>query len=844
MACCGDCSCDFPACMNNKTCCPDILFNHINILNITSTIEEVPRRVTGQVIQKDCIALYLSKYFISSKSSVFAYATCPSDTEAELVRNCTRSYNVFDLISLSDLIPVRSTWSGDLYRNRYCALCHGERVGQLETLDLKLQCSESTVLSTDRDILHAVYVHGICDIGFLSEYNFDACETARSGCNITGTFEDIMCSMYRSVIKIGDVPYQNAFCAICNQIFPDDLTCAFNRIHDGVNDFSFSGLLKLDNRDVLGNDIEGTNKCSANQLYDYIMDSCKDMTCSAISVLQHGICVDVFEQLQKITYTTFLRLTPASHLPITDAFAVADHVISNVGGILDGSTLCSVQMLYKTDMVFNESDLSGVENSSLLYFDTRFQFQVENYHDPSYIVEKIINLHNSMQKVWMKTKNQSVIFKIQIRDVNPRTFDMIDFLSRSEEINDAFYLSSEDAEELNITYLIQNHIAFENDNLAIFPHLWSYDAVGFCDIRGKDFKIFRLTTCPKVNISKLDLPWKKDTDGVSMLKGDFVIDSSEYGFVDEDHIIVCADKYKQYMVHVLQLKQKEQISMESIISIICSLLSILALCFTFFVFCFFPKLRETIPGKNNMSLIFTLLLAQSLYLVGSFSGLRRKSTECVVLGILIHFSWLVALFWMNICTFHMFRVLARTKVISHSSGIRKMIIYHLYAQLMAAMFVSINIGLSYTKSGDLGYGRVTCYISSQEMIIYTFGIPAGLIVLSNVCMFIFVVIKIKRSPSVQKSVQNERNDIIVFVKLSTITGATWVFGLLYIWTNLTTMSYIFIVLNASQGVFIMFAFVINKRVFDLFKNKLWGLDFTSSEGGNLTSKSTMYTTKP
>jgi hypothetical protein len=59
--------------------------------------------------------------------------------------------------------------------------------------------------------------------------------------------------------------------------------------------------------------------------------------------------------------------------------------------------------------------------------------------------------------------------------------------------------------------------------------------------------------------------------------------------------------------------------------------------------------------------------------------------------------------------------------------------------------------------------------------------------------------------------------LLIFAKLSTITGATWIFGLLYAWTNMVVFSYMFIVLNAGQGVFIMFAFIFNRRVFQMIK---------------------------
>ncbi|XP_060605367.1 adhesion G protein-coupled receptor L4-like [Ruditapes philippinarum] len=300
--------------------------------------------------------------------------------------------------------------------------------------------------------------------------------------------------------------------------------------------------------------------------------------------------------------------------------------------------------------------------------------------------------------------------------------------------------------------------------------------------------------------------------------------------------MICTDSHKEYMYVISKSKKGSNLSAELTTSISVITLSIIALSATLFLYCFLSNLRQSVPGKNNLSLVTALLCAQRLYLISSFSELEEYSTICFVLGLFVHFSWLVALFWMNICTYHMFRVLTKTRVITSSSGLKRLILYHAYAFLMAAVFVSMNIVLSYISNGDYGYGGKACYNTSQRMLILTFGIPATLIVLSNLIMFTVVVIKIKRSPSVQKNVKNERNDIVIFAKLSTITGATWIFGLLYMFTKSIVLSYIFIFLNASRGIFIMFSFVVNRRVFNSLREKVLGLDVVSSSSGQTTTR--------
>ncbi|WAQ97231.1 hypothetical protein MAR_029921 [Mya arenaria] len=96
-------------------------------------------------------------------------------------------------------------------------------------------------------------------------------------------------------------------------------------------------------------------------------------------------------------------------------------------------------------------------------------------------------------------------------------------------------------------------------------------------------------------------------------------------------------------------------------------------------------------------------------------------------------------------------------------------------------------------------------------------------------------IRIKRSPSVQKNVKNERSDLEIFVKLSPITGMTWIFGLINSFTQISFFSYLFIVLNASQGVFLFFAFICNRRVYSMLMNLVYGTPELSTTGNTMST---------
>ena len=101
------------------------------------------------------------------------------------------------------------------------------------------------------------------------------------------------------------------------------------------------------------------------------------------------------------------------------------------------------------------------------------------------------------------------------------------------------------------------------------------------------------------------------------------------------------------------------------------------------------------------------------------------------------------------------------------------------------------------------------------MQIITFIVPAVVALLSNIALFSYVVFKIMNINIASEKMNLERNYFVIYARLSTLTGVTWIFGFINLLIRHDILGYLFIVLNASQGVFIMIAFVLNKRVCSL-----------------------------
>ena len=283
---------------------------------------------------------------------------------------------------------------------------------------------------------------------------------------------------------------------------------------------------------------------------------------------------------------------------------------------------------------------------------------------------------------------------------------------------------------------------------------------------------------------------------------------------DGDYLIVCADKW--FKTESSKSTQKPGFDeVETILSFVCSLLSMISLCFTLFTFSCFSSLR-TLPGLNTMGLSVSLLLAHGFYAYGQKQIYHK--VICVILGILTHFLWLNSIMWMNICCVHMFRVFG-SKSMYLSNKRNTFVLYILYTMVVSGIIVTMYILYQHFSISSIGYGGHICYINDNRMVLYFFAIPVALVISTNLALFVAVIIKISRLPNVSEAMSKQRNYMTIYAKLTTLTGITWVLGFIYQHALVKELSYVYIVLNGCQGVYIMIAFSMNEKVRQLYFEK-------------------------
>jgi hypothetical protein len=348
-------------------------------------------------------------------------------------------------------------------------------------------------------------------------------------------------------------------------------------------------------------------------------------------------------------------------------------------------------------------------------------------------------------------------------------------------------------------------------------------------------------------------------------------------------------------------------------TIIIGILSIVTTAMTLLVYAILNQLRN-LPGYCTINLGLALLLAQTLFLFGSNKD--NIPVLCIVVAMTLHYLFLASFFWMNVMAYDVFRTFTQTGVENRCQKIgRYLWKYMLYAWGFPAAIVGIcatidfihisdgheaSIGYGWTKSvnkyheimannsklennatrkyfdGDLyefasGFGNAKgCWIRQPTAASVAFGGPIIVMLLANAVFFAKTILAIKaaKRSSARQGVRRVsildqvvvtqklvENDFKIYVRISTLMGFTWIFGLTSsfisavagneatygICYTLHMLNLLFTLANCSQGIFIFVAFICNRKTWKLFRGTVTRFITTkqrSSRVGRLSACST------
>ncbi|XP_026815269.1 G-protein coupled receptor Mth2-like [Rhopalosiphum maidis] len=353
--------------------------------------------------------------------------------------------------------------------------------------------------------------------------------------------------------------------------------------------------------------------------------------------------------------------------------------------------------------------------------------------------------------------------------------------------------------------------------------------------------VYEKPTCNESEKYKLTLSEKAN--------GDFRVNNEGYLLSESGKITpgrFCLELFSELNYQILAVVcSPEQLAVQqdgtNIFYTIGMMLSLPFLLITFLVYALIRDLRN-LHGKSLMCHVATLLVAYSSLVVDRFVG-GIVGTWCICQAYAIQFSLLASFFWLNVICFDIWRTFSgfrplRGNIREHEA--KKFIIYSIYAWGCTSFISIITFGMENllflpTDAIRPGFGIKSCWFGSKlAMLIYFYG-PMGILLFSNLLMFIHTAIvifkhmrvaKVLRGSESQKNVDHEKQRFILHLKLLIVMGVNWLSKMPEITAVATDSNgsefvwYVTNIVDSLQGVLIFLIFVCKKRVLNLLRKKL------------------------
>lgn len=283
-----------------------------------------------------------------------------------------------------------------------------------------------------------------------------------------------------------------------------------------------------------------------------------------------------------------------------------------------------------------------------------------------------------------------------------------------------------------------------------------------------------------------------------------------------------------------------------ILMIICTCLSSIALLITFITYAVFPSIR-TLPGKNIMSLVFSLLLYHVLYLIEMATG-TVSDTTCKILGLLLHYFLLSSFGWFTISAIHMYKLfgterLARVIEASHSKYLFRKYFISAFGYPVIIIVANIAVMHAVSENSLFGYGDGgKCFVSTYGNFTVTVMTPMLLTCVINITLYSLTIRRMKSRPQlvsdIKDSTQIKRKHFHIFVKLFVTTGCFWILLVVNVFVDNTAVDFIIACCNSLQGLYVFIAYICTRRIYLMYKGKFVALHWLKSGSRSFSTSMT------
>jgi hypothetical protein len=142
--------------------------------------------------------------------------------------------------------------------------------------------------------------------------------------------------------------------------------------------------------------------------------------------------------------------------------------------------------------------------------------------------------------------------------------------------------------------------------------------------------------------------------------------------------------------------------------------------------------------------------------------------------------------------------------------------YIIISWIAPALLALLLFGLDFTpipRHLKPMFGTPVCWFNNTEAMVFYFVIPFITIMLCNGVFFVMTCITLRStftSVAAKARAQQKGREVKIYTKLFIISGLSWLSGIIATVVQSEAVWYIFVILNASQGVFMLSVFMLRR----------------------------------
>ncbi|XP_071806561.1 uncharacterized protein [Asterias amurensis] len=285
-------------------------------------------------------------------------------------------------------------------------------------------------------------------------------------------------------------------------------------------------------------------------------------------------------------------------------------------------------------------------------------------------------------------------------------------------------------------------------------------------------------------------------------------------FMNDTHVTCSCDHLTNFAVLVQLSPAKQSLSATDVrildnLTLAGGIISITCLCLTLTLYACLKVFRnQTIIIHGNLAV--SILVSQIIFLTGIDV---KNQVACKAVAALLHYFLLSSFSWM---------MLEGANLYMKATSVFQTTIHMGILFVIGWVFPLIVVGITLAAKFSSYTSSLSCWLNNQNGVIWAFVAPVIFVTACNTCVLVrvirvFLSLEALANKSDTKKIVAGARAIVL---LTPLLGITWLIGLMNINGSVVVLSYVFVILNSSQGVWIFILHcVLNEEVGKAFKLK-------------------------